>query len=332
MSENNEYYADKLRRLLEKRKTAETAGSLDSAKKVKLHVPKGEEAEEPVREEKDFSFDGERPKHQTEELKEAEAEAVTVKEAPQKEKKIRKLAVTAALIVAIIVLGAFCIYKLFFVIHDIRVEGNAKYTSEQILAAVGAEKGDNLYSFSSKVAADSIRMYCPEIGAVTVKRTPPGRIVITVVEDNAAYYAEVYGEIRTFTKDLRVLGVITTADKCEGLIKLKLPEVQRAVAGEQVRFIDNQGEYVFEAAKAVAESELYSRLGTLDLSSAHDIRLTCDGKYILKMGSSQHAPDKLKIAAAVLKDDMFKNNNKATIDLTNMSETGVIIDNQLEID
>lgn len=331
MSENNEYYADKLRRLLEKRKSADVAGGLGSGGKGKSRAADTDAKDGPVKEEKDFSFDGDRPKHRKEEEKKGSEAEKAEENTPEPKKKLRRFAVTVGLILAIIVLGTFCVYKLFFVIHDISVEGNSKYSSEQILAAVGAEKGDNLYSFSSKVAAESIRMYCPEVGEVLFKRTPPGRIVITVVEDGAAYYAEVYGEIRTFTKDLRVLGVVT-AEKCEGLIKLRLPEVQRAVAGEQVRFIESQGEYVYDTAKAVAESELYERLGTLDLSSAHDIRLTCDGKYILKMGSSQNVTDKLKIAAAVLRDDMFKNNNKATIDLTNMAETGVIIDNQLQID
>ncbi len=328
MSENNEYYADKLRRLLEKRKSTPPAASLQS--KNKKAAPT-EEKEKSHIDEKDFAFDESRPKRTAEEKKEEAAADAS----PQKESKVkakaRKLAVTLALVAAIVLLGTFCVYKLFFVIRDISVVGNSKYTSEQILAAVGAEKGDNLYSFSFRVAADSIRMYCPEIGEVTVKRTPPGKIVITVVEEEAVYFAEVYGEIRTFTRDLRVLGVITS-DKCEGLIKLKLPEVQRAVAGEQVRFIEGGGEYVFETARAVAESELYGRIGTLDLSAAHDIRLTCDGKYILKMGSSQNAADKLKIGAAVLRDEMFENNNKATIDLTNMAETGVIIDNQLVIE
>lgn len=321
MSENNEYYADKLRRLLEARKRTNSAGNLQSARKEKS-------AEKIEDKEKDFSFEENKRKPAAEETEEKTAE---VTEEVKDRKKLKKFAVTAALVVAIIVMGVFCIYKLFFVIHNISVVGNSKYTSEQILAAVGAEKGDNLYSFSSRIAADTIRMYCPEIGEVTVKRTPPGKIVITVVEEEAAYYCEVYGELRAFTKDLRVLGVISE-DKCEGLIKLKLPEVQRAVAGEQVRFIDGEGDYVFTVSKAVAESELYGRIGTLDLKSAHDIRLTCDGKYILKMGTSQHAADKLKIAGAVLADDMFKNNNKATLDLTDMSETGVIIDNQLVIE
>ena len=31
-------------------------------------------------------------------------------------------------------------------------------------------------------------------------------------------------------------------------------------------------------------------------------------------------------------DDIFKNNNKATIDLSELSESGVIIDNQLNLD
>ena len=330
MGENNEYYADKLRRLLEKRKTTDAAGQLGSKQKAEPKHEIESDVEKQV-DEKDFAFDENRPKHHVGDEAEKKAEESEAGAEKVKPKKRRRLAITLLLILAILVIGTFCVYKLFFVIRDISVVGNAKYSTEQILAAVGAEKGDNLYSFSSKVAAENIRMYCPEVGQVTVKRTPPGRIVITVVEDGAAYYAEMYGEIRTLTKDLRVLGVVSESE-CEGLIKLKLPEVQRAVAGEQVRFISGAGEYVFEAAKAVAESELYERIGTLDLGMAHDIRLTCDGKYILKLGSSQNAADKLKIGAAVLRDDMFKNDNKATIDLTNMAETGVIVDNQLQVE
>ncbi len=323
MSENNEYYADKMRRLLEKQKRNESAPQLTSAG---AKVTKEEKHDE----RKDFSFEENKKKKDKEDTKKEASEEVK-DYAKIERKRLKKVMTTVALLIAIFVLGIFCIYKIFFVIRDIGVVGCEKYTEEQVLAAVGAEAGDNLYSFSSRVAADSIRMYCPEIGEVTVKRTPPGKIVITVVEEKAVYYTECYGEIRALTGDLRVLGVINE-DMTEKLVHIELPKIQRAVAGQTVRFIGGGDEYVFEVAAAVAEAELSTRLGRVDLSSAHDIILTCDGKYILKLGDHKQTADKLKIAAEVLKDKMFDNDNKATIDLSDVSQTGVVIDNQLVID
>ena len=323
MSENNEYYADKMRRLLEKQKRDTSAPALGSANSVDTHEEKHDDK-------KDFSFDENKRKKDAEGAKKETSEEV--KDYAKIERtRIKKVITTVALLLAIFVLGTFCIYKIFFVIRDISVVGCEKYTEEQVLAAVGAEKGDNLYSFSSRIAADSIRMYCPEIGEVTVKRTPPGRIVITVVEEKAVYYTECYGEIRALTGDLRVLGVINE-EKAKELVHIELPKIQRAVAGQTVRFIGGGDEYVYEVAAAVADSGLTSRLGKVDLSSSQDIRLTCDGKYILKLGDHKKTADKLKIATEVLKDKMFNNDNKATIDLSDVSQTGVVIDNQLVIE
>ena len=232
---------------------------------------------------------------------------------------------------AILVLGIFCVYKLLFVITDVTVEGNERYTSEQILASAGIHKGENLYSFSSRIAEDNIKMYCPKVNDIKVKRTPPGKIVVTVVEEEAYFYADFYGEYRALSKDLKVLGSVSE-DEREKLIKLKLPEVRRAVAGEIVEFSHNARDYVFEVAASASQCALVDRLGTIDLTDSSNVTITCDGKYILKLEEYKDSAAKLKIASKVLEDEMFNNDNKATIDLSELSNTGVVIDNQLAIE
>ncbi len=331
MSDNNEYYAEKMRRLLESKESRDRVG-IDSAGKTAANS--GTTAIDEI--EEDFSFDETseraRPKNYEEkkaQVREAEANA----RAEKKGRKYSKKDVIVSIILgcATFVLAVFCIYNLFFVVRSITVEGNERYTTEQILASAGINVGDRLYSFSSRIAEDDIKMYCPNVKDIKVKRTPPGKIILKVEEEAAYYYSDFYGETRALTKDLRVLGTITE-DEAASLIRLKLPAVGRAVAGELVVFKDGECKYVYEVALVAAESALVNRLGSVDVVNPNDVKLTCDGKYILKLEKYTDAEAKLKIASKVLEDDLFKNDNKATIDLSELSSTGVVIDNQLEID
>jgi len=331
VSDNNEYYAEKMRRLLEVKESRESI-KLDNGKGTASNGVSGvpEEIEE------DFSFEEkpERPRPRNYEekraqVREAEAQARAGGKAHRYSKK--EIIISVCLVCATIVLAIFCVYNLFFVVRSITVEGNERYTTEQILASANISEGDKLYSFSSRIAEEDIKMYCPNVKQITVKRTPPGKIIITVEEEEAYYYADFYGELRAMTKDLRVLGGINE-DAAVNLIKIKLPEVSRAVAGETVSFKQGECKYVFEVALSAAESALVTRLGTVDLTNPNDVKITCDGKYILKLEEYKDSAAKLKIASKVLEDELFNNENKATIDLSELSNTGVVIDNQLVID
>lgn len=333
MSDNNEYYAEKMRRLLENRGRAERIG-LDNAAGNASHEALEADAETDSGE--DFSFeDNKRPEGKPEsfeekyaKVKEAEAKA---RDARRKRKiSLKDLIITAALAIVTLVLIVFIIYNTLFTVSTITVEGNEKYTDEQILASADIQLGVKLFSFSSREAEENIKMYCPEVEYIKVKRTPPGNIVITVVEEPPYYYADFHGEYRALTADLRVLGTVT-AEERGLLIKLKLPTVQRAVAGEQVVF-EGEKNYAYEVSLAVCESALCEKMDLVDLSESHNIRMVCDGKYLLKLEEYTDTAAKLRIAAEVLENEMFNNGNKASIDLSELSETGVIIDNQLELD
>ncbi len=333
MGENNEYYADKMRRLLENEGRKDRLG-LGSAAGEGYNDPEDEPGFDDG---EDFLFDDnkryredDKPKSFEEKfqrVKEAEAEAVrrSRKHSP------KEIIITVALLCATLSLALFCVYKLFFVISSVTVEGNERYTAEQILASAGIETGANLYSFSSRVAEDNIKMYCPEVESIQVKRTPPGKIVVRVVEEKPYFYADFHGEIRALTADLRILGSVS-AEECEKLVELKLPTVGRAVAGERVVFRDGEMKYAFEVSVAVAESALCEKMNKVDLRDSHNIRMVCDGKYLLKLEEYKDSEAKLKIAEKILENEIFNNSNKASIDLSQLSETGVIIDNQLDLD
>ncbi len=226
------------------------------------------------------------------------------------------------------------IYKFFFVVRNIRVEGNGRYTAEEIIEASGVRYGANLYSFRASRAGERVTFGCPYIESVKIHRVVPNGVVMEVTEDVPKYYSVIHGETKILSDGLRVLDTVSDGEELpQGMIKVMLPEVTYSVEGRLLVFkYERNDRVIHDILTAVGESPLSDRVNSVDVRSQFDIRIVCDGKYLLELGSSSDAALKLKTASYVLEDEMFKNDDKAKIDLTHPEKTSVIVDNSLVLD
>lgn len=87
------------------------------------------------------------------------------------------LAVAGALVVACVV---------FFRINDVAVEGNQRYTAQEIIQASGVRTGDNLITLSKSQMAGNIIAQLPYVRSVSIERVLPDGVRITVSEHAAA--------------------------------------------------------------------------------------------------------------------------------------------------
>lgn len=87
------------------------------------------------------------------------------------------LLAAAAVIVACVV---------FFRVNEVEVEGNGRYTAEEVVEASGIKTGDNLVGLSKSQVASRIRTRLPYVEAVTVRRKFPDGVELTVRERSAA--------------------------------------------------------------------------------------------------------------------------------------------------
>ena len=228
----------------------------------------------------------------------------------------------------------FGIYKLAFVVRSVTVTGNETYGEEEIIEASGVRRGINLYSFRASTAEAQISFKCPYVGEVEVKRTVPSSVALTVTEDKAVFYADIFGKIAVLSEWLRVLESSEAENaSVEGLIKLKLPGISYAVEGRELRFADSKDEKAVRATlEAVMASALSGRIGSVDMTDTFSITASCDGKYLLVIGNSSDVDVKLKAAAKVLEDEIFSSGNKARLDLTDVTQTSVVFDNTIKLD
>ncbi len=244
-------------------------------------------------------------------------------------------AVLVILLCGVFALGVLAVvYKLIYVISDVQVEGVSRYTEEEIVEASGVAVGDNLYSFSSRRAAARVIARCPYAAEVRIARTAPSRVVFTVTEETAVFYTEIYGEVRALTGSLRVLERTTVGEaEARGLIRLCLPQIDEAVAGRQLVFGDvKEGRTIREVLSLLGESALHDRVTAIDLRNLFGVCMICDGRFRLTFGDTDSMALKLKIADAVLEDDIFRAGIRASVDLTQMRSTSVVLDNQLDLD
>ena len=70
----------------------------------------------------------------------------------------------------------------FFRINAIEVEGNARYTAEEIIEASGVSAGENLIGLSRSRVSAAICTQLPYVENVTIKKVLPDKVVLKVEE------------------------------------------------------------------------------------------------------------------------------------------------------
>lgn len=264
----------------------------------------------------------------------AKEEALQKAKRARKVRKVRDTIISFALIIAVFAVMCVVVYRLLFKVSEINVVGSESYTAEEIIEASGIGVGDHLYSFRASILEKNVILRCPQVKSVEVNRSAPKKVTLTVSEKPCAFYADFYGEYRAMSADLRVLYSVTRDEARErGLVLLRLPAVTKAVSGSEAEYSSvRRDDYIYTVTEALQNSELWGRVSAVDLTGKYDIEMVCDGKYLLTLGDSSAVESKLRIGAAVLSDEMFDGDDKAKIDLTSLSETGVVVDNRLELD
>lgn len=243
---------------------------------------------------------------------------------------------TALLVFVVLLLSVFFTYFAFFIISDVDVEGSDLYTADEVVSAAGFELGDNLYSFHAGQAENLILFHCPQIRSAQISRTVPNAVDIALTDDTAVFYADIYGDTAVLSAGLRVLGFTDTESaKADGLTRLVLPAVKESVAGRLLAFTEEKDlRYVRSVLTAVQESPLFTegRVGKVDVSDEHSVKINCDGRYILRLGNEKDSDLKLLMGYKTLKDSAFERGIPATVELSVLGEASVRFDMRLVVD
>lgn len=230
----------------------------------------------------------------------------------------------AAAILAALTLGV----TVFFQLEKVEVEGNVRYSAEEIIAASGLEIGDNLFRINKNSIASDIREKLPYVEGVTPVRQLPNTMVIVVQEWDAA--ARVVsspssaGELEEGEEPSSETWLISV----NGKLLEKAPEDSQAIlvsgltllsprAGTQMAVPlaqETKLESLKQLLAAMEELEMLDSFSTIDLSAAAQITLTFNGRFTVKLPMTADFNYKLRALREVAPD--WETYEGGTFDLT----------------
>ncbi len=234
--------------------------------------------------------------------------------------RARRRAFSGPLMFVVVVVAAIFVMSVFFRVEDIQVVGNTHYTAEEIIRAVDIEEGDNLFFFDRFAAVGRAFSKLPYIEAVTVERSLPNKVVITVEETTALAYLPLGEEKWTLDHNCKVLGKATESEVAT-LLPVVGMKPGTLMIGEIMQTEDGSTEPVEYLAAILDQIEargMLDQVTRIDFSKPQSPEFDYGGKYTVVLGKFDKVEYKFGMFVTVL--DMLKEGDVGVIDVSSGSK------------
>ena len=204
----------------------------------------------------------------------------------RRERRSRQLVRTAVLL-APVALVAGSLYSPLLDVDHVRVEGNTRLSTRQVLELAGVDRGSRMLTVDT-AAVERRFADTPLVRDVAVSRRWPGRVDIVVVERVPAIGVATAGRVAVYDED----GVEITS----GVRPTGIPLLRLASGG-------SAGPEVISAAVTVVRAlppKVRTRVASFTATSADDLTLTLRDGATVVWGSRERSADKARVLAALL--------------------------------
>ncbi len=202
----------------------------------------------------------------------------------------------------LVIVAVIFVMSVFFRVSDIQVRGNTHYTDEEIIRAIDIEEGDNLFFFDRFAALSRVFAKLPYIDEVTVERSLPNRVIITVTESRALAYIVLGEENWTIDHSCKILGKAND-DELTGLIPIVGISPGTLMIGEPLETDDGDErivDYIAEVLYQLEARGLYTKVGRVDFSDPDHVEFTLSDKYTVRLGNAYNTEYKFGMLISVL--------------------------------
>lgn len=241
--------------------------------------------------------------------------------------RFRALYQVLSILLILIAVTAGCI--VFFRVNTITVEGNQKYTQEDIIAASGIQSGDFLAVLNTSRSARLLRTGLPYVEAVSIRRTLPDGVVIRVEECAVAAAVQSDGDWWLINSAGKLLENVSAAQaethaELTG-IELLAPEVgSTAVVAEEdsVRW-----SAALDFLATLDERGDLDKLDSLECGTPGTFTAQYDGRYTLLLPTAFSKEESSYGRLMSLLDEFYptlEEGDQTVVDFTLWEDTGKI--------
>lgn len=192
----------------------------------------------------------------------------------------------------------------FFRVRTFEVEGNVRYSLEEISEASGLSEGDILMGVNKTSTASRLLVKLPYLEEVVIEKALPGTIRFTVKECTAA--AMVASEFSTYwliNEEGKLLEEIDAPDESSDSA---YPLINGAVltmpfGGETAEFDDtSKGTLAMELLSAVIDTGLSGKVSEINVENGASAYLIYEDRLEVRLGDGSDAAYKLQYLKAVV--------------------------------
>ena len=188
------------------------------------------------------------------------------------------LRLMSVLLTAIVIVASL---TLFFKVEKVAVNGNGRYTAEEIIAVCGVKHGDNLILLDKYAIAQRLYTQLPYITHVRINRSLPDGLVVEVKETHAALAIESGGAWWLVSKDGKIVDV-TDAQGAADYLVLKGLNAQGVDIGGQIVFAPEDhmdAQRLKELVAALGERSMLEKTQSIDASASGILVIRYDGRF-----------------------------------------------------
>jgi len=233
------------------------------------------------------------------------------------------------LIVAIVVLAILAVgICLFMQTTEIVVEGNIRYSAEEIIAASQLKPEGVLFLADiSGIAANQVTISFPYIESTKIAYSPPGTLIIRVTESEpVAYLTAQDGSVALLSQDGRVLEINPT--QVEGIQLLNIDSPTAHISADEsdngLDLSSNGSErlrYALEIIGLLREKDLSQYVTYLNASILNP-QFDLNRLYIVDMGMRDSSEKKIETLIRTVRN--LESGSTGTIDLSVLGEAHFI--------
>lgn len=222
----------------------------------------------------------------------------------------------------LVLAAAVAALTMLFRVERIVTDGNVRYTDEELIAASGVQPGDNLVLLRKYQLKQAIFAQLPYVETVSISRSYPDALVLSVTECTAAAALEDGGASWLMSSGGKLLE--KTASVPDGCVSVTGCALLDPAAGEEAVFADEDSykrTYLLALLSAAEEQQLLPEIGTIDLGDGSCIRFTYSGRFTVKLPWDADMARSLRAVQKVVSEKL-ESNERGVIDLMNLASEG----------
>ncbi len=251
---------------------------------------------------------------------------------PERRQKAKIL--IACLVVALVLLMIYPLARFVasqLVVGEVLVEGNQRYTADELLSVSGLSLGARLPILSTDNAEQRVMSEMPYVSSCNISVNLPNVLIIEIEEENAVVCAEMFGEYYALSSDMKVLERADDRESFAELLYIELPYAIRAVVGERLVFLDGEnGNYIVNFLELLSQSELSGRVNKIYFDKKFDIVASIDGKFRVLFGSPSDLKMKIAATAKMIEENAEKCGESSIIDVRVVEIAGIVLDADID--